>query len=150
MLRCNIHATSFRQFAVAADFVRIGYLSAVWGRPRCQNMPQWDCNEARRRSGGGCLGERGAGHTYAMHHCQRGWEFKARKGKRRERSEKASEPTIRYSMCPDGHCCCPLKRGRCAYNVSRSTDHGTVCLSIDQVGIDKAVKCKLELAQYLK
>lgn len=30
-LRCNIHATSCMQFAVSADFVRIGYLSAVWG-----------------------------------------------------------------------------------------------------------------------
>ena len=41
------------------------------------------------------------GHTYAMHHCQRGWEFKARKEKGgREESEMASEPTIRHSMCP--------------------------------------------------
>ena len=65
-------------------------------------MPQWDCNEAKPTEV--AAWERVAGHTYAMHHCQRGWEFKARKGKRRERSEVASEPTIRYSMCPDGSC----------------------------------------------
>ena len=100
-----------------------------------------------RRDGGAEVAaawERVAGHTYAMHHCQRGWEFKARKGKGRERSEMASEPTIRYSMCPDGRCFfCPLKRGRCAYNVSRSADHGTVCLSIDQVRINKVVNWRV-------
>ena len=97
-----IHETSFAHDAVASDFVRIEYLSI--GRSLGDRLTVKICHNvtAMRRDGGGACGC----HTYAMHHCQRGWEFKARKEKRgerereRERSEMASEPTIRHSMCP--------------------------------------------------
>ena len=140
MLRCNIT----QPLSGNSLSRRISCVSGIY-RPFGGGRAVKICHSgtAMRRDGAEVAAwERVAGHTYAMHHCQRGWEFKARKGKRRERSEMASEPTIRYSMCPDGgHCFCPVKRGRCAYNVSRSADHGTARMSFDQVGIDKAVKC---------
>ena len=82
-------ATSSAHLAGAADFVRIGYQSAVWGDCAVKICHR-AATAAMRRDGDGGRRCGAVGHTYAMHHCQRGWEFKARKergkGERGERN----------------------------------------------------------------
>lgn len=55
-----------------------------------------------RRDGGAEVAAwvRVAGHTYAMHHCQRGWEFKARKGKGERGAKWHQNPQLDTACAP--------------------------------------------------
>ena len=83
-------ATSSAHLAVAADFVRIGYQSAVWGGLRCQNMPPCGdcCNEARRR-------RRCGGRPHLRHaSLPKGVGIQSKKGKRGERAKWHQNPQL--------------------------------------------------------
>ena len=128
-----IHETSFAHDAVASDFVRIGYLSI--GRSLGDRLTVKICHNvtAMRRDGGGACGC----HTYAMHHCQRGWEFKARKEKRGERErERERERGAKWHQNPqlDTACALPVQARQVHLKVSRSGGHGMHIVSESSSG----------------